>query len=108
VFVLTGPRISTLVRGLQKLSRFTATFFFPEYDANLPAAMFELEEEVLMHSLFTIVEAAAFTCIRPVIDVFVNVVTMAFEQVKKRNVQLVSVLQHAPKLAVFIKHFLWV
>jgi hypothetical protein len=86
VFVLTDPRISTLVRGLQKLSRFTATFFFPEYDANLPAAVFELEEEVLMDSLFTIVEAGAFTCIRPVIDVFdvfVDVVTMAFEQEKK-------------------------
>jgi hypothetical protein len=85
VFVLTDPRISTLVRGLQKLSRFTATFFFPEYDANLPAAVFGLEEEVLMDSLFTIVEAAAFTCIRPVIDVFVDVVTMAFEQVKKKK-----------------------
>ncbi len=86
MFVLTDPRISTLVRGLQKLSRFTATFFFPEYDANLPAAVFELEEEVLMDSLFTIVEAGAFTCIRPVIDVFdvfVDVVTMAFEQEKK-------------------------
>lgn len=82
MFVLTGPRISTLVRGLQKLSRFTATFFFPEYDANLPAAMFELEEEVLMDSLFTIVEA--FTCIRPVVDVLVDFVTMAFEQVKKK------------------------
>jgi hypothetical protein len=108
VFVLTGPRISTLVRGLQKLSRFTATFFFPEYDVNLPAAMFELEEEVLMDSLFTVVEAAAFTCIRPVVDVLVDFVTMAFEQVKKKNAQLVNVLQHAPKLAVFIKHFLWV
>ncbi len=108
MFVLTDPRISTLVRGLQKLSRFTATFFFPEYDANLPAAVFEFEEEVLMDSLFTIVEAAAFTCIRPVIDVFEDVVTMAFEQLKKKYAQLVNVLQHALKLAIFIKHFLWV
>jgi hypothetical protein len=50
----------------------------------VPAAMFELKEEVLMDSLFTIVEAAAFTCIRPVVDVLVDVVTMAFEQVKKK------------------------